>query len=110
MPAACRPPSLRGLGGTRPLDSALEDHHRQRDRAVSGSYGFTLGLAAFRRATRGQRHFLAAVAADQEETDRFLSAFTGIEPPEHYFTLSTAVRILGSRRVRTALRMSSAGR
>jgi hypothetical protein len=45
--------------------------------------------------TRRRRLFLAAVAADQQETDRFLGAFAGIVPPERYFTTRTAMRVLG---------------
>jgi hypothetical protein len=89
-----------GLGGSRPLAAALHDHQRRRDQAIRGMYDFTLGLAAFRPATPGQRRFLAAVAADQQETDRLLSALAGIEPPEQYFTLGTVLRILGSRGIR----------
>ena len=89
-----------GLGGSRPLAGALRDHQRRRDRAIRGMYDFTLGLAAFPPATPGQRRFLAAVAADQQETGRFLGAFAGIVPPEQYFTPSTAVRVLGSRAIR----------
>ena len=89
-----------GLDGSRPLAEALDDHHRRRDRAVRGMYDFTLGLAAFRAAAPWQRRFLAAVAADQQETDRFLGAFAGIVRPEEYFTLGTAIRVLGTRRIR----------
>ena len=87
-----------GLGGSRPLADALRGHQRRRDRAIRGMYDFTLGLAAFPPATPAQRLFLAAVAADQQETDRFLGAFAGIVPPEQYFTLRTAVRLLGPAR------------
>jgi len=89
-----------GLGGSRPLAGALHDHQRRRDRAIRGIYDFTLGLGAFPPAGPGQRHFLAVVAADQQETDRFLGAFAGIVPPEDYFTPGTVVRILGSRGIR----------
>jgi 2-polyprenyl-6-methoxyphenol hydroxylase-like FAD-dependent oxidoreductase len=89
-----------GLGGSRPLAAALHDHQRRRDRAIRGMYDFTLDLAAFAPATAGQRLFLAAVAADQQETGRFLGAFAGIVPPERYFTPATALRILGSRGTR----------
>jgi 2-polyprenyl-6-methoxyphenol hydroxylase-like FAD-dependent oxidoreductase len=89
-----------GLGGSRPLADALRGHQRRRDRAIRGVYDFTLGLAAFPPATPAQRLFLAAVAADQQETDRFLGAFTGIVPPEQYFGLGTAVRLLGTRGIR----------
>jgi hypothetical protein len=63
-------------------------------------YDFTLSLAAFLPATPGQRRFLAAVAAGQQETDQFLGAFAGIVPPEQYFTPRTAGRVLGSRAIR----------
>src|SRR6266567_5494414 len=89
-----------GLDGSQPLAGALHDHRRRRDRAIRGMYDFTVGLAAFPPATPGQRRFLAAVAADQQETDRFLGAFAGIVPPEQYFTPRTAVRVLGSRAIR----------
>ncbi|MDR2984114.1 MAG: FAD-dependent monooxygenase [Nocardiopsaceae bacterium] len=89
-----------GLGGTQPLAAALHDHQRRRDRAIRGMYDFTVDLAAFPRVKPAQRQFLAAVAADQQETDRFLGAFAGIVPPEDYFTLGTAVRLLGSHGIR----------
>jgi hypothetical protein len=89
-----------GLAGSRPLAAALHDHQRRRDRAIRGMYDFTLGLAAFSPVRPAQRVFLAAVAADQHQADRFLSAFAGIVPPEDYFTLSTVVRILGLQGVR----------
>jgi 2-polyprenyl-6-methoxyphenol hydroxylase-like FAD-dependent oxidoreductase len=89
-----------GLGGGRPLAGALHDHQRRRDRAIRGMYDFTLGLAAFPPAGAARRRFLAAVAADQQETDRFLGAFAGIVPPEDYFSPGTVVRILGSHSIR----------
>src|SRR5215468_2658566 len=89
-----------GLGGGGPLAAALRDHQRRRDRAVRGSYDFTVGLAAFPPAGPAQRLFLAAVAADQRATDRFLSAFTGIVPPQDYFTPGTVARILGAQSIR----------
>jgi hypothetical protein len=92
--------AVAGLGGSRPLADALRDHQRQRDRAIRGMYDFTLGLAALPSTGPGQRYFLAAVAADQQETGRFLGAFAGIVPPEDYFTFGTVVRILGSRGIR----------
>jgi len=98
-----------GLGGARPLAAALYGHQRQRDRAIRGMYDFTLRLAAFSPAAPGQRLFLAAVAAGQQETDRFLGAFAGIAPPEDYFTLGTVMRILGSRGIRK-LTTATAGR
>jgi 2-polyprenyl-6-methoxyphenol hydroxylase-like FAD-dependent oxidoreductase len=89
-----------GLGGSQPLAQALRDHQRRRDRAIRGIYDFTLRLAAFPTATPIQRRFLAAVAADRQQTDRFLGAFAGIVPPEDYFTLGTVARILGAPGIR----------
>jgi 2-polyprenyl-6-methoxyphenol hydroxylase-like FAD-dependent oxidoreductase len=89
-----------GLGGSRPLAGALHNHERRRDRAIRGMYDFTLGLAAFPPPRPAQRLFLAAVAADQQETGRFLGAFAGIVPPEDYFSLGTVVRVLGSHSIR----------
>jgi hypothetical protein len=107
----CRPGARAGgpqpegnRGGSRPLADTLHDHQRRRDRAIRGIYDFTLGLAAFPQANPVQRHFLAAVAADQQETDRFLGAFAGIVPPEDYFTLGTVVRVLGTRGIRRLMR------
>jgi 2-polyprenyl-6-methoxyphenol hydroxylase-like FAD-dependent oxidoreductase len=89
-----------GLGGSQPLAQALSDHQRRRDRAIRGMYDFTLRLAAFPTATPIQRRFLAAVAADQQQADRFLGAFAGIVPPEDYFTLGTVARVLGAQGIR----------
>jgi 2-polyprenyl-6-methoxyphenol hydroxylase-like FAD-dependent oxidoreductase len=89
-----------GLGGSQPLAQALRDHQRRRDRAIRGMYDFTLRLAAFPAATPIQRRFLAAVAADQRQTDRFLGALAGIIPPEDYFTLGTVAHILGAQGIR----------
>jgi 2-polyprenyl-6-methoxyphenol hydroxylase-like FAD-dependent oxidoreductase len=89
-----------GLGGSQPLAQALRDHQRRRDRAIRGMYDFTLRLAAFPAATPIQRRFLAAVAADQRQTDRFLGALAGIIPPEDYFTLGTVAHVLGAQGIR----------
>ena len=97
-----------GLGGSRALADALRDHQRRRDRAVRGMYDFTLSLAAFAPPRPIQRLVLAAVAADQQETDRFLGAVAGIVPPEDYFTLGTIMRVLGSQGIRK-LMTSTAG-
>jgi 2-polyprenyl-6-methoxyphenol hydroxylase-like FAD-dependent oxidoreductase len=89
-----------GLGGSRPPAGALHHHQRRRDRAIRGTCDFTLALAAFPPATPGQHHFLAAAAAGQQQTGRFLAAFAGIVPPQQYLTPGTVVRILGSRGIR----------
>jgi len=101
---------IAGLGGNRPLADALHDHQRRRDQAIRGMYDFTLGLAAFPPTRPGLRRFLAAIAADQQETDRFLGAVVGIVPPERYFTAGTMLRIFGTRakrKLRTADVLSS---
>jgi 2-polyprenyl-6-methoxyphenol hydroxylase-like FAD-dependent oxidoreductase len=92
-----------GLGGREPLADALRGHRCRRDLAIRGMYDFTLGLATFAPATPAQRLFLAAVAADRQETERFLGAFTGIVAPQRYFAVRTAVRLLGARGLRRLL-------
>src|SRR5260370_39483504 len=85
-----------GLGGSRPLAGALHDHQRRRDRAIRGIYDFTLGLAAFPPAGPGQPHFLAAVPADPQDTDRLLGASARTRPASQYFPRATVVRLPGS--------------
>jgi 2-polyprenyl-6-methoxyphenol hydroxylase-like FAD-dependent oxidoreductase len=89
-----------GLDGSRPLDAALHEHQRRRDQSIRGMYDFTLRLAAFAPATFLQRRFLAAVASDQRQIDRFLGALAGIVPAEQYFTIGTLLPILGSQAIR----------
>jgi 2-polyprenyl-6-methoxyphenol hydroxylase-like FAD-dependent oxidoreductase len=89
-----------GLGGSRPLAAALQEHQRRRDRAVRAMYDFTLDLAEFAPPTIAQRHVLAAIAGDQRETDRLLGAFAGIVPADEYFTAATMASILGWRGIR----------
>jgi len=50
---------IEGLGGSRPLDAALRDHRRRRDRAIRGMYDFTLRLAALSPVTSRERRFRA---------------------------------------------------
>jgi 2-polyprenyl-6-methoxyphenol hydroxylase-like FAD-dependent oxidoreductase len=92
---------IAGLSGRQPLDAALREHHRRRDQAIRGMYDFTVRLAGLTPVTARERLFLAAVAADWHETSRFLGALAGIVPPEKYFTLGTALRVLGSRAIRS---------
>jgi 2-polyprenyl-6-methoxyphenol hydroxylase-like FAD-dependent oxidoreductase len=89
-----------GLGGSRPLAATLKEHQHRRDLAIRPIYDFTLDLAAFPAPTLAQRHFLAAVASDQEATDRLLGAFAGVVPADEYFTPVAMLRTLGSRGAR----------
>jgi flavin-dependent dehydrogenase len=87
---------IAGLGGTRPLDAALAEHHRERDRAIRPMYDFTLRLADYA-PSRRERLFLAALQERPGEIQRFLAAFAGITSPRAYFSARTLLRLLGNR-------------
>jgi 2-polyprenyl-6-methoxyphenol hydroxylase-like FAD-dependent oxidoreductase len=95
---------LAGLGGVRPLRSALAERERRRDAAIRPVYDFTVRLARFR-PRRAERLLLASLAGRQAEIDRFLGAFTGVVPPGEYFTPGNVARLLGGRGL---LRLASA--
>jgi 2-polyprenyl-6-methoxyphenol hydroxylase-like FAD-dependent oxidoreductase len=86
-----------GLGGERPLASALADHQRRRDAAIRPMYDFTVRLASFAAPTLGQRRLLASLAGRPAEIDRFIGAFAGVVPPAEYFAPRNVLRILGPR-------------
>jgi 2-polyprenyl-6-methoxyphenol hydroxylase-like FAD-dependent oxidoreductase len=86
-----------GLGGERPLSAALAEHQRRRDAAIRPMYDFTVGLAAFAPPSLTQRQLLASLADRPAETDRFIGAFTGIDPG--YFAPGNVLRVLGLRGV-----------
>jgi 2-polyprenyl-6-methoxyphenol hydroxylase-like FAD-dependent oxidoreductase len=91
-----------GIGGSVPLDRALADCGRLRDREISGMFDFTTQLAKFRRIGPLGRQFFSSVHDRPGEVDRFLGAFAGITPVERYFSLRNAARILGAPGMFTA--------
>jgi 2-polyprenyl-6-methoxyphenol hydroxylase-like FAD-dependent oxidoreductase len=86
-----------GLAGERPLSAALAEHQRRRDAAIRPMYDFTVGLATFAPPSLAQRQLLASLVGRPAETDRFIGAFTGIDPG--YFAPGNVLRVLGLRGV-----------
>jgi 2-polyprenyl-6-methoxyphenol hydroxylase-like FAD-dependent oxidoreductase len=86
-----------GLAGERPLSAALAEHQRRRDAAIRPMYDFTVGLATFAPPSLAQRQLLVSLAGRPAETDRFIGAFTGIDPG--YFAPGNVLRVLGLRGV-----------
>ncbi len=86
-----------GLGGERPLNAALAERQRRRDTAIRPVYDFTVGLAAFAPPSLAQRQLLASLAGRPAEIDRFIGAFTGVNPG--YFAPGNMLRVLGLRGV-----------
>jgi len=84
-----------GLGGSRPLAAALQEHQRRRDRAIRAMYYFTLETAAFPPLTLLRRLFFSAVASDQGQTDRWLGVLAGTVPVDEYFSPAAMSSILG---------------
>ncbi|MCW2907813.1 MAG: NAD(P)/FAD-dependent oxidoreductase [Actinomycetia bacterium] len=86
-----------GLGGERPLATALAGHQRRRDAAIRPMYDFTVRLARFAAPTLAQRQLLASLAGRPAEIDRFIGAFSGVVPTAEYFAPVNILRILGPR-------------
>jgi 2-polyprenyl-6-methoxyphenol hydroxylase-like FAD-dependent oxidoreductase len=83
-----------GLGGARPLAAALAEHGRRRDREISASYDFTVGLAEFRPLTALQRLLFTSLHDRPAEITRFLAAFAGITPIDSYLSVPNAARVI----------------
>jgi 2-polyprenyl-6-methoxyphenol hydroxylase-like FAD-dependent oxidoreductase len=85
-----------GLGGSRPLAAALQEHQHRRDQAIRGMYDFTLDLASFPPLTSFRRLFYAAAAGDQRQTDRLIGVLAGTVPAEEYFSPAAMLSVLRS--------------
>jgi 2-polyprenyl-6-methoxyphenol hydroxylase-like FAD-dependent oxidoreductase len=85
-----------GLGGARPLASALADFSAARDRQRAPMYGMTLRQAAFRPDPSGAVLF-PAIARDPHQTSRFLGVLTGAVPVDEFFAPTHLRRLVGVR-------------
>jgi 2-polyprenyl-6-methoxyphenol hydroxylase-like FAD-dependent oxidoreductase len=95
---------LAGLGADRSLDATLAGHGRERDRALTGMYDFTVGLARFRPLTAVQRLLFASLRDRPAEVSRFLGAFAGITPIDKYFSVGNGARIVATSHTRSRAR------
>jgi 2-polyprenyl-6-methoxyphenol hydroxylase-like FAD-dependent oxidoreductase len=86
-----------GLGGSRALDDALAGYRAQRDHDRIPMWEFTTELASFGPPRSEQQVLFDALAASQEETDRFLGVMTGAVPIREYMLPSNLRKIVGLR-------------
>jgi 2-polyprenyl-6-methoxyphenol hydroxylase-like FAD-dependent oxidoreductase len=84
-----------GLTGRRPLDAALAGYERGRDRATRPMFDFTTQLAALAPQQPAERRLFAALAAEPEQTDRFIAALTGTLPLRQFMSPVNLVKLVG---------------
>jgi flavin-dependent dehydrogenase len=93
-----------GLGGGRPLDSALGEYRTRRDTAALPMYEMTADVAAIAPPRPEQRLLLEALQGRPDEISRFLGVLTGAVPIPAYFSPRNLLRLLGLRGMVTAAR------
>jgi flavin-dependent dehydrogenase len=93
-----------GLGGGRPLDSALAEYRTRRDTAALPMYEMTADVAAIAPPRPEQRLLLEALQGRPDEISRFLGVLTGAVPIPAYFSPRNLLRLLGLRGMVTAAR------
>lgn len=85
-----------GLTGVRPMDDALADHQRQRDRAALPLYEMTCRSAALAPPPPEMQALLAALRGNPEQTSRFFGAMTGAVPVAEFFAPENIRRLVGT--------------
>ena len=77
-------------------DARLAAYARWRDATFTGMFDFTSSLAALD-ARSGTRMLMSRVSRRQDEVDRLLAVFSGVEPPSRFFSAPHMARLLGWR-------------
>jgi 2-polyprenyl-6-methoxyphenol hydroxylase-like FAD-dependent oxidoreductase len=85
-----------GFSGTRPLNAALAQHQRRRDRAIKPMYDFTTRLTRFK-PRRIETALLASLQHKPAEIDKFLGVIAGAIPLGRFFAPANALRLIGAR-------------
>lgn len=86
-----------GLGGIRPLDQALGQYHRARDKAARPRYDFTARIAALNPPTPAEIALFQALSRRQEDSDAFFGALTGSVPIREFMSPKNMIRLVGVR-------------
>jgi flavin-dependent dehydrogenase len=86
-----------GLGGIRPLGSALGQYHRARDKAARPMYDFTARLAAIAPPAPAEMALFQAQSRRQQDADAFVGALTGAVPLREFMSARNMVRLVGVR-------------
>jgi flavin-dependent dehydrogenase len=86
-----------GLGGIRPLDQALGQYHRARDKAARPMYDFTARIAAIKPPTSAEIALFQALSQRQEDSDAFAGMLTGSVPMREFMSPKNMIRLVGVR-------------
>jgi len=86
-----------GLGGIRPLDQALGQYHRARDKAARPMYDFTARIAALNPPAPAEIALFQALSQRQEDSDAFFGALTGSVPMREFMSPKNIIRLVGVR-------------
>ena len=86
-----------GLGGGRPLATALAGYQRARDREARPMYDFTARLAALRPPSPGENALFEALSHSQPDADRFVAMLAGVVPVREFMSPRTIVGLVGVR-------------
>jgi hypothetical protein len=92
-----------GLCGRRPLDAALADYHRTRDRQTKSMYEFTCDFAKLEPPPPPLRGIFEALAVDRVQASQFFGVISGAVPPEQFFAPENVERILAGSRTTNAM-------
>ena len=87
-----------GLSNRRPLEEALADYERRRDREAMPTYRENYAMAQLKALPPEARALHAALAADQAEADRFTGAILGTVPIEEFFSQENVESIVARHR------------
>ncbi len=82
-----------------PLDTRLARYHAERDAAARPIFDFTTRLTEHAPPSPRQRMLMSAIAERPDATRAFLGVFAGTVPQEQLFSLRSAIRLLGLRRL-----------
>jgi 2-polyprenyl-6-methoxyphenol hydroxylase-like FAD-dependent oxidoreductase len=86
-----------GLGGTIPLEAALERYQNARDEAALPMYEFTLDLVAFKPWTIEEAVTFQSLVGRPALTEQLFSVLTGSSPMSHFLRPRNILRVLGLR-------------
>jgi len=86
-----------GLGGDRPLATALAGYQRARDRAAGPMYDFTARLAALRPPRPGEMALFEALSRSQPDADRFIAMLGGVVPVREFMSPRNIIGLVGVR-------------
>jgi 2-polyprenyl-6-methoxyphenol hydroxylase-like FAD-dependent oxidoreductase len=84
-----------GFSERRPLEEALAEYERQRNKAALPIYNLTCQLAALKPAPPGMQQLFSALRGNQFEIDRFFGTMAGTVPIAEFFNPDGLQPIIG---------------